>query len=85
MLEGRQLPSAYLVNHALDARVGEDIGFDKSNALFRSEMVNKLIGRILVADYSQDIPLGAQSGLDGGDADVAGCAKDEDCLHDEYI
>lgn len=85
MLESRQLASADLVNHTLDAGAGEDISFDERDALLRSNMANELISRILVPDYSQDIPLRAESGLDGSDADVAGCAEDEDCLHDGLI
>ncbi len=81
MLESRQLASADLVNYTLDARVRKDISFDKGDALLRSDMVNKFISRVLVADYSQDIPPGAQRGLDGSDANVAGCAENEDCLH----
>lgn len=85
MLESRQLASADLINHTLDARVGEDVSFDERDALLRSNMANELISGILVPDYSQDIPLRAQGGLDGSDADVSGCAEDEDCLHVELI
>jgi len=85
MLESRQLASADLVNHTLDARVGEDVSFDESDALLRSNMANELISRVLVPDYSQDIPLSAESGLDGSDADVTGCTEDEDCVHVELI
>lgn len=83
MLESRQLASADLVNYTLDARVRKDISFDKGDALLRSDMVNKFISRVLVADYSQDIAAGAQGGLDGSDADISGCAEDEDGLHDD--
>ena len=59
MLERWELARSHLINNPLYPRVGENIGFSKSDALGRPNVLDEFIGLVLVADSSQDVALRA--------------------------
>lgn len=78
MLEGGQLPRADLVDDPTDRLLRLDVRLDCGDAVPGADVLKDLLCGRLVAHDGEDVALGAQSTDDGGDAYVAGGAKDKD-------
>lgn len=81
MLERGQLALADLVDDAPDTLLGHDIGLDDGDAIAGAGVAEQLLGRLLVADNSEDVELGAERGEDGRGTDVARGTDDENGRH----